>query len=271
MLKNYLTIALRTLQKRPLYAAINGGGLALGIASCVLIGLFVRSEWAFDRFHADADRIYRAWLFEDEGDRQFTNTITPIPLGPQLAADFPEVEEAVRLLTFDDLVRRGERQFRERIHLADSAFFEVFSFPLLRGDAATALDDPNGIVLTEAMARKYFGDEDPLGQPLEVHVQGAVLPLTVTGVAADPPVTSSIRFDVVVPWASTGSREPSRRRSCRRWWSASWATRTSRAPTSSTSSRSRTSTSTPASRRAWSRRATRRTRTSSAPSRCSSC
>ena len=210
MLRNYFKIALRNLMRHKGYAFINIAGLAVGLACCLLIGLFVRSELSYDRFHEKADRLYRAWVDEREEGERFFNTITPIPLGPTLERTFPDVQEAVRLYAYADLVRRGERQFTERIHLADSAFFDVFTFPLIRGDPQAALDQPNSVVLTEPIARKYFGDEDPVGQTLAVRVGGEVQDLTVTGVAEAPPEASSIQFDVLVPFAKNGFRESSK-------------------------------------------------------------
>jgi putative ABC transport system permease protein len=200
MLRNYLTIALRTLRQHPGYAAINVTGLAVGMAACLLIGLFVRSEWTFDAFHTKSDRIARAWVHEQYEDRSFTNTFTPLPLGPRLAERFPEVEASVRLRARTDLVRQGDTQFRERIHLADSGFFDVFDFPLVQGNPATALDQPGSIVLTEAIAQKYFGDANPMGQQLEIRDGDALQSFTVTGVAKAPPVNSSIQFEMIAPF-----------------------------------------------------------------------
>lgn len=110
------------------------------------------------------------------------------------------MEETVRLRARTDLVRRGDTQFRERIHLADSAFFDVFDFPLVRGNAATALDQPGSVVLTEAIAQKYFGDANPMGQQLEIRDGDDLKSFTVTGVAEAPPVPSSIQFEVIAPF-----------------------------------------------------------------------
>ena len=200
MLRNYLTIALRNLRQHPGYTAINVTGLAVGMAACLLIGLFVRSEWTFDAFHEASDRIVRAWVHEQYEDREFLNTITPLPLGPRLDERFPEVEAHVRLDARTDLVRHGDTQFRERIHLAEATFFDVFNFPLVRGNPATALDRPGSVVLTEAIAQKYFGDANPMGQQLQIRDGDAVQSFTVTGVAKAPPVNSSIQFDLIAPF-----------------------------------------------------------------------
>ena len=202
MLKNYLTVALRSLRKQKLYGFVNVLGLAVGIACCLLVGLFVRSELSFDRFHANADRLYRAWVQEDYGpDEVFTNTITPYVLAPTLDASVPEVEATVRIEPMGGTVRRGAEVLNETIVFADEGFFEVFSFPLLRGDPATALARRDGVVLTETVARRHFGDAEALGQSLTLQVGTAEIPAVVVGVAEDPPETSSVQFGVLVPFA----------------------------------------------------------------------
>ncbi len=149
MLKNYFKISIRNLRKDKVHAFINVSGLAVGLACCLLIMLFVRNEWSYDRFHERADDLYRAWVFEDYGeDEQFFNTVTPIILAPTLAETFPEVEHVVRIATNNDQVRRGETTLTETRLLVDPNFFEVFDFPLLRGDPASVFDNLNTVVLT---------------------------------------------------------------------------------------------------------------------------
>ncbi|HMB93669.1 MAG TPA: ABC transporter permease, partial [Rhodothermales bacterium] len=204
MIKNYLKIALRNLSKQKAHAFINIFGLAVGVACCLLIMLFVQHEWSYDRFHSDADRIYRAWGKEvyDE-DETFFYTITPLVLAPTLEATFPEVEATVRVDLFNDLVQRGDDAFTERIHMVDPNFFEVFDFPLQQGDPKTVLTNPNSVVLTPEMANKYFGDNDPMGQTLSIHVNDAYQEFVVRGIAEAPPTNSSIQFEMLVPHALT--------------------------------------------------------------------
>ena len=192
MLKNYLKISLRTLQKYKGYAFINVFGLAIGLACCLLIVLFVRDELNYDRFHENADRTYR--IVRQEGQLAPSVTVAA-PLAPALATTFPEVEHATRMFHywFTPLLSRGDEGFYEdRIFFTDGAFFDVFDFTLLRGNAASALREPFSILLTETMARKYFGDEDPIGQTLTMN---AAHPFTVTGILEDPPRTSHFTFD----------------------------------------------------------------------------
>jgi putative ABC transport system permease protein len=202
MLKNYLKIALRHLQRHKGYAFINVGGLALGMASCVLILLFVQDELSFDRFHEQVDEIYRVervWL--ESGD---VGDVTAYPVAPTLEATFPDIQRTVRFGSDPVQITRGDVSFREeRFYWTDSTVFEVFSFPLLRGNPATALKT-NGLVLTETMARKYFGDEDPLGQLLTVKIfdGNRLLTMEVTGVLADVPPHSHIQFDFLASMAT---------------------------------------------------------------------
>jgi len=202
MLKNYLKIAGRHLLRHKGYAFINVSGLAVGIACCLLIFLFVRDERSYDRFHEKADRIHRVvrerLVSENEWGRL---AITPWRLAPLLQSAFPQIEKTVRITRQERLVRYGELQFKEpRFFLADSTFFEVFTFPLVQGDAEAALRDPFSVVLTEATARKYFGDASPLGQVITLDGQHD---FTVTGVAADVPENSHFHFDFLGALHST--------------------------------------------------------------------
>lgn len=210
MLRNYLKTAFRSLQRDAGYSLLNVLGIASGIAACLLIGLFVRSEWSYDRFHENSDRLYRAWVNETYEDRDFTNTITPLPLAPALEAQIPDVEAAVRVRVRQDLVQNDDRQFRERIHAVDADFFGVFSFPLLKGDPKTALSSPGQVVITDAVARKYFGTANALGESLQIRNGDTLEVYTVAGIAEAPPVESSIRFDIVTPFEESSFREASR-------------------------------------------------------------
>ncbi|HMB92229.1 MAG TPA: ABC transporter permease, partial [Rhodothermales bacterium] len=203
MLINYLKIALRTLSKQVGYTLLNVTGLAVGIACCLLIGLYVRHEWSYDRFHEKADRLYRL-TYENRIGADLPPA-TPeeykawgsAAIAPLLAADFPEVEQAVRLSgRHKILLSQGEHAFQEEHYFyADSTFFEVFSFPLLEGNPATALVQPNSIVLTETAAQRYFGDQEAFGQTLRLEDE---IPLTVTGVMADVPANSHLEFDILL-------------------------------------------------------------------------
>lgn len=213
MIKNYLKIAFRNIRKQKLYALINIMGLALGIACCIIIYLFIQDEYSFDKFHESADAIYRVEeirytepksaieptpFFDTrspEGIRK--SPWLPLPLGPTLSDRLPEIEEFVRTDSQSLLVRNGDKSFEQEILFAEPSFFEVFSFPLIRGTASSVLDDPSNVVLTPETARKYFGDEDPVGKSLVITIQDEEKVFTVSGVVAPPPANSSFQFSFI--------------------------------------------------------------------------
>jgi putative ABC transport system permease protein len=197
MLKNYAKIALRNLLRHKGYTFINVAGLAVGIACCLLILLYVQHEFSYDRFHEKADRIYRVTTDFTIGGNEMRVASTMTPLAPALRAEFPEVREAVRIGQFKNelLVSQGNQQFYEELFFfADSTLFDLFSFPLLHGDPATALATPRSVVLSEPMAQKYFGGENPIGKMLTVE-RG--YELTVTGVLNDIPSASHLKPDFI--------------------------------------------------------------------------
>src|SRR5215212_7607363 len=130
MLKNYFKVAFRYLSKHKGYTIINVMGLAVSIACCILIMLFVKSELSFDRFHSKSDRLYRAWLEEHYEGQLFTNTITPIPLGPVLQAGLPEIESTCRMSGGNTAVKYNNNTFNDPVYIVDSTFFSLFDFPL---------------------------------------------------------------------------------------------------------------------------------------------
>jgi len=215
LLWSNVRITLRRLRLQRAYAVINVGGMALGLACTLLIFLWVRDETSYDRFHAKADRIYRVVLATSD-DGQPTNASGSFGLGPALKKDFPEVEETVRVRKMEQNPKRyvgyGDKKFYEpRFFYAEPSLFTVFDFPLVRGDAATALRDPGSVVLTEAVAAKYFGDEDPIGKVIEADTynDGKPLPFRVTGVAKNVPRQSHFHFDFLA--AYSGLREDTTR------------------------------------------------------------
>ena len=207
MLKNYVKIALRNLLKSKGYTFINVAGLAVGLACCLLILLFVRDELSYDRHHEKADQIYRITLEALLGEQEINGPIAPAPMAQALVNDYPEVVQATRLFTFsgETFVRYEDKRFvEERFFFGDSTVFEVFTFPLLRGDPETALVEPNTVVLTESTARKYFGAEDPMGQTIRIDEENDY---EVTGVMADVPENSHFHFDFL---GSLGTLDRSR-------------------------------------------------------------
>ena len=204
MFRNYVTIALRNLTKYKGFSFINIVGLAIGLASFILITLYIYHELSVDRYHQNADNIYR--ITEDlrtENELLFQSTSSP-PMGPAFAREYPEVLDFVRLSSEEIVVRKGDIQFyEEHALLADSSIFRVFDFPLLKGDAHSALVAPASVVLTETTARKYFGNEDPMGQTLIIN--GGYYNETsfmVTGVVADVPENSHFTFDLLLSFTT---------------------------------------------------------------------
>ncbi|RLD65272.1 MAG: hypothetical protein DRJ29_13700 [Bacteroidetes bacterium] len=192
MLKNYILVALRNLWRHRGYTLINIFGLTIGLASTIFILLYVINEMTYDRFHEKSDRIYRVWISGSMPATEMRHAVTSPPMAEALLNDYPVVEQSVRLRKAGGwIVKQGDRIFHEtddEFIFADSTFFDVFSFELLKGDPGTCLTEPRSIVLTEEYARKYFGDEDPIGQTLKIE-QDTNLSV-ITGVMEDFPQNS---------------------------------------------------------------------------------
>jgi len=192
MLKNYILVALRNLWRHRGYTLINIFGLTIGLASTIFILLYVINEMTYDRFHEKSDRIYRVWISGSMPATEMRHAVSSAPMAEALLNDYPEVEQSVRLRKAGGwIVMQGDRTFNETADefiFADSTFFDVFSFKLLKGDRRTCLTEPRSIVLTEEYARKYFGDEDPMGQTLKIE-QDTNLSV-ITGVMEDFPQNS---------------------------------------------------------------------------------
>ena len=200
MIKNYLKIAFRSLWRSKSHSLINIMGLGLGIACCLLIILHVKDEWTFDDFHSKADRIFRVWAREDYGkDEVFFYTVTPFPMGPTLKDNFEEVEKHVRIHDLSTQVKIENDLFTEAVTIVGQDFFEVFDFPFVSGDKSSVLLGANNVVLTRSMARKYFGESDPINQIISIQLrEGEMENFSVKGVLKDVPTNSSIRFDMLI-------------------------------------------------------------------------
>ncbi|MBN1274517.1 MAG: ABC transporter permease [Candidatus Aminicenantes bacterium] len=199
MLKNYLKIALRNIKRYKSHSFINLAGLSIGLAACILILLWVQHELSFDRFHENADRLFRAVEHEQMSTgRTLSYPLFPTGFGPALKKDFPQVLETVRFRTSRGrIVRVGENSFYEdHFAFTDPALLKIFTFPLLRGNPDSVLTDPSSIVLTERMAHKYFGDKDPMGRVIQVDGEHE---FQVTGILKNIPNNSHIQFDFAVP------------------------------------------------------------------------
>jgi putative ABC transport system permease protein len=205
MIKNYLMVTLRNLRKHKGYSLINITGLAIGMACSILIFLWVRDELSFDRFHANAARIDRVYRDEAVTAPGSSSALTSPPMAAAFKKDFPEVIKATRFGTWQRrLVTNGDKSFTEAGYMhADPDFFEMFSFPLVKGDPKTVFSNPNSVVLTESVAAKYFGDADPMGRTLTVD---RAFDVVVTGVIQDPPSKSSLKFSMLSPFTLLLSR-----------------------------------------------------------------
>ena len=216
MFRNYLKTAFRNLRKNTLYSVINIFGLTVGLAACLLIGVNIDHELSYDKFNTNANRIVRATMeYKFSGTVNSTAT-TGTKVGPQFKRIFPSIEEYVRTFVSHNVVQAGDKMFDEpRIMYADPAFFKIFSFRLVTGNTATALDAPDKIVVTQSMAKKYFGDEDPLNKTITTGRKS----LRVSGVCEDVPQTSQLKFDFVTQFLNLGNGVKDEV-----YWNANWVT-----------------------------------------------
>ncbi len=205
MLRNYFKIAWRKLQKDKFYSLLNILGLTIGITCGLLLLLYVTDELSYDRYHANADRIYRLASRIREPDKAFGWSSTQVPLAPTLQKDYPFVENFVRFFPYGRvLFRQGEKRFYEEdVYAADSTVFDVFSYPFVEGDPRTALDQPGSVVLSRTTAQKFFGSRSALGQSLQTNDTTFY---KVTGVMEDVPKASHFTFNALI---STGQNERS--------------------------------------------------------------
>ena len=206
MFKNYLKIAFRNLIRFRVYSLINVLGLAIGIAACILILLFVRDELSYDKFNEKADRIYRVHTIGKLLGNELNMAVSPAPLGETMVTDFPEVINSARLVyNANMLIRYKDNVFNEtRFFWADSSIFDIFTMPFVEGNPKTALNEPHVIVLTEKLAKKYFGNEDPMGKIMNME-DGT--PYTVKGVIKNCPTNSHFHYDMFASLSSWGGGE----------------------------------------------------------------
>ena len=197
MLRNYLRTAFRNLWRHKAFSFLNILGLTIGMSACFLVFLYVRFELSYDNFHSKQDRIYRLVCDIKTPTELLRIPVCSNPMAINAKDEFPEVEQFVRFGLQSNLFRKGDLKFQEdKMAYTDSTFFEVFDFPLLHGNPATALREPLSVVLSETSAKKYFGTADPMGQHLLFTDQG--LPATVTGVMKDMPENTLLKADILV-------------------------------------------------------------------------
>ncbi len=204
MLSNYLKVALRYLLRYKEYTVINILGLAVGITCCVLIMLFVRSEWSYDKFHSKSDRLYRVWQHEKYQGEDFINTATPIPMAAALQSTYPEVEAACRVYGFAPIVKVNNQSFSEAIRMVDTTFFRMFDFKLIEGNRNNPFPTANSMIITPELAKKYFGKQDAMGKSIEIQMSSDDKVLfTVSGIAEPSPEASSIKYKLLIPYANS--------------------------------------------------------------------
>src|SRR3984893_12013078 len=196
MIKNYFKIAFRNLWRNKGFSAINIFGLAWGIATCLVIVLYVQNELSYDRYNKKANRTGRV-IFRGifQGEKLNESNVMP-PTAMTIKKDFPEVQEATRLrdLGYPNIEYKDKKLKGQHFAFADSNFFQVFTLPFLQGNARTALLEPNTLVISKTLAQKYFGTEDPMGKVLNFKDQKTNF--RITGVIDDVPENSHFHFDL---------------------------------------------------------------------------
>jgi putative ABC transport system permease protein len=213
MIKTYFKLAFRHLLRKSTFSFINISGLTIGLISCILIGLFITDELSYDTFHLKADRIARM-----TSEYSASGTVNPAVqtgtrVGPRFKSVFPAIEEFTRTFVGRTIVSKGPTHFEENNFLwADSGFFKIFTFPILKGDP-DPLSSKDNLVITESTAKKYFGQQDPIGKTLRISDEKTY---RIAAVIADPPGTSQLQFDFVARFDNLEKPDE--------WWSANWIT-----------------------------------------------
>ncbi|OQP63093.1 hypothetical protein A3860_03725 [Niastella vici] len=203
MIKNYFLIAVRNLFKNPLFSFINISGLALGMAGAGILLLNIQYEFSVDQFHEKKDRVFKVYNKIVSNGRLQCYDLTSAPLGPALKNDFPNIKQMTRVVSTGKLFNYKDKKFEAQGSYADEAFLNMFSFPLVSGNRQTALKDQHSIILTQQLAKKIFGDEDPVNKVIRLDSADN---RTVTGVLKDIPLNSSLKFDYLLPWYDNKSK-----------------------------------------------------------------
>jgi putative ABC transport system permease protein len=218
MFRNYLVTALRNIVRYKFHAAVNIGGLALGLACVIFIILFVRDEISYDRWIPGTENLYRLEITGYIPDRPpLAMAVVPFALGPAMKAEIAGVIDQTHFFQEGMTLTVADRQFFEQVSVVDPHFFTLVRLPLLVGDPATVFRQPNSAVLSEAGARKYFGDANPVGRTLstgrgdcagdDAACQAMLMSLTVTGVMRDLPHNTQLTGDVFIPNTSAADRQ----------------------------------------------------------------
>ncbi|GAB3990927.1 ABC transporter permease [Spirosoma daeguense] len=199
MFRNYLKVALRTLWKNRTHTLINVVGLSIAFGTCVLLFLTATSEFSYDKFHTDSDRIFRLYFLSSNRDGTPNKSSTmPYPISPNLKAEFPEIEGVTRWFDRNASIRRNNQTYTKDVRLADPDFLQMFTFPLQKGNSKTALNGLSDIVISASMAKDIFGKEEPVGKPLQLRFNDNWQTFNVTGVVTDFPKNSSFQYDAFI-------------------------------------------------------------------------
>lgn len=212
MLTVYLRQAYRNLIKNKTYSFLNIIGLSASLTCVVMIAAWVKDEWSYDRFNRNYERIFRVVGSEKTASETIESAVTSAPMASALKADYPEVEQSVRMRQREEIVEQGGQQFLQPdILLTDPSFFEVFDYRLSKGDSHTALNEPFSIILTESAAKKFFGGEEPMGKSLKLFMYdstnlGALY--KVTGIMPDPPANAHFNFTMLASFKTIEATHP---------------------------------------------------------------
>jgi putative ABC transport system permease protein len=210
MLKNYLVTAFRNLSRNKVFSFINIAGLSMGLACCMLIFLYTKDEISFDRFQRQKDKLYQITCTIINKDGKVEKYASAAMLqGPAFKQAIPAIEAFVRVNNNDEVVvKNGDESYKERVSWVDDNFFTVFTFPLIEGDPGKVLSDLHSIVLTDEMAKKYFGTVHAIGKTLELEINHKFEPFLVSGIAKRSPQNSSIKFNLLLPFKFHEKAEP---------------------------------------------------------------
>ncbi len=207
MLRNYVKITFRTLSKNRVYSALNIFGLALGIAACLFISQYVSYEYSYDKFHSNHEDIYRVKYMVYRGGKLDIDCAAAVPrVGPFMKENMPEVVDFVRAFPMESVMEYNNIQYNEkRIQIADPSFLKIFDYPLIHGDTETALTEPNQVVITESIAKKYFGKTDVVGETIKL-LSWVAENLEVVGVTKDVPANSHLKYNFLISYETLNNR-----------------------------------------------------------------